>query len=76
MNDREQELLKICEEYPRNIPLAVAAEFLGTSTESLRAAIAQGTAGFAALSWRKLGKSNHGYLIPTMAFYNAMIGRR
>ena len=74
MNERIEELERICQEYPKNIPIHVVADFLGTSVESLRTAIAQGKTSFAAFSWCKPGKSNRGFLIPTLAFYNAMRG--
>lgn len=75
MNERMEELERICRQYPKNIPIYVVAEFLGTSVESLRTAIAQGSTSFGAFSWCKPGKVNRGFLVPTLAFYNAMIGK-
>lgn len=69
--DRQAELEQICKDHPIEIPIAVAAKWLGVSAESLRYSIIQGTCGFVALSWRKPGKSNAGYHIPTSVFYRA-----
>ena len=74
-DERQEELERICKEHPVEIPVTVAANWLGVAPESLRISIAQGRCGFAALSWTKPGKSNSGYHIPTMSFYKAFSGR-
>lgn len=53
---------KLIEQFPINVPVAAAADFLGMDPASLRAAIENGVIGAA---WRKPGKSNHGYYLPT-----------
>ena len=56
---------EIITKYPRQIPVPVIAEMLGTDQNSLRAAIDGGALG---ISWRKDGKLNRGYCIPTAKF--------
>lgn len=59
---RVEELIK---EYPVSIPTAKAAEFLGVNTASMRAIIENGTLG---LAWRKEGKLNKAFFLPTTQF--------
>lgn len=70
-NEKQKELEEICDKYPIEIPVPVAAKWLGIAPESLRHSILQGTCGFAALAWHKPGKSNAGFHIPTANFYKA-----
>ena len=56
----------IIEQYPRQIPIAPIAEHWGCAEASVRAAIEQ-DATFG-VYWRKVGKANHAYLIPTGLF--------
>lgn len=56
---------EIINKYPRQIPVPVVADLLGTNQSSLRAAIESGALG---LAWRKTGKLNKGYCIPTAKF--------
>lgn len=63
-NDKEK-IENIINQYPRQIPVPVAAELMGTDQNSLRAAIDGGSLG---LSWRKDGKLAKGYCIPTAKF--------
>lgn len=73
MNDKINEFLKadrermavLVEQYPENIPVSKAAEFLSADDASIRAAIENDCFG---LSWRKAGSLRHGYLIPTAQF--------
>lgn len=61
----EQKVEKLIEEYPVSIPTAKAAEFLGVNLASMRAIIESGSIG---LSWRKEGKLNKAFFIPTPQF--------
>ncbi len=56
---------EIINKYPKQIPVHVAAEFMGMGISSLHAAIDGGALG---LSWRKDGKLTKGYCIPTAKF--------
>lgn len=67
--ERQKSLEALCEKYPIEIPLPEAAKWLGIAPESLRAAICQGTCSFPALAWRKAGKQNRAFHIPTASFY-------
>jgi len=68
-DERQEELERICKEHPIEIPVTVAAAWLGVNPESLRISIVQGRCGFPALSWTRPGRSNSGYHIPTATFY-------
>lgn len=65
------ELEAIIEKYPNQIPVSVAADFLHMAENSLRSALESGKLG---LAWRKAGKLNHGYCIPTGKFVRWYIG--
>lgn len=59
-------LNNIIEQYPRQIPIAPIAEHWGCAEASVRAAIEQDAA--FGVYWRKTGKANHAYLVPTGLF--------
>lgn len=61
-NNKIDELIK---NYPVSIPVSAVADFLNCDAASVRAAIENKSYGMA---WRKAGKTNHGYLIPTAQF--------
>lgn len=63
-NDKAK-IEEIINKYPRQIPVPIVAELLGTCQNSLRAAIDGGALGF---SWRKDGALSKGYCIPTAKF--------
>lgn len=63
-NDNNR-LDKLIEAFPVSMPTSAAAEFLGIDVASMRAAIENGAIG---LAWRKQGKTNHAYYIPTAQF--------
>ena len=73
-NDTLSEFLKserewlngIIEQYPRQIPIAPIAEHWGCAGDSIRAAIEQ-DATFG-VYWRKVGRANKAYMIPTGLF--------
>lgn len=65
------DLEDIIVKYPNTIPIPVAADFLHMGEDSLRSAIESGKLG---LAWRKSGKLNHGYCIPTGKFIRWYIG--
>lgn len=74
VNDTLSEFLKaerewingIIEQYPRQIPIAPIAEHWGCAGDSIRAAIEQ-DATFG-VYWRKVGRANKSYMIPTGLF--------
>lgn len=59
------ELWKLAEEYPGQLSVPVIAQFLGTTRDSVRAAIESGAFG---MSWQKPGAGNRGFLVPTPQF--------
>lgn len=60
-----ERLEKIIEEYPNQIPIPVAAELIGVDPNNLRDSIEHGNLG---ISWKKPGKLNRGFCIPTAKF--------
>lgn len=65
----KENLIRIAEvvkEYPSSIPTHVAAKLLDISDESTRTYLQNG--GEYGIAWRKPGKQNCGYSIPTYAF--------
>lgn len=66
--DRLKELAEICEANPVQIPLPVAAKFLGVESPSLRAAIMDGSCPFG-FGWRRTARGNRAFCIPTHLFY-------
>lgn len=66
--EKMEELDTLIDQYPIRLPLPEVARFLGTESESLRAAIDGG--GFSpGYSWKKVGMKNKGYSILTTSFY-------
>lgn len=61
-NNKIDELIQ---NYPVSLPVSAIADFLCCDCASVRAAIENKMYGMA---WKKAGKSNHGYLIPTAQF--------
>ena len=51
--------------YPVNIPVSAISDLIGADAASVRAAIDAGAFG---VSWRKSGKLNRGYCVPTAQF--------
>lgn len=68
VTDRLKELAEICEANPVQIPLPVAAKFLGVESPSLRAAIMDGSCPFG-FGWRRTTRGNRAFCIPTHLFY-------
>lgn len=64
---REDEIRveSLIKKYPTTIPTEEAAKLLGMTVETLRACIDEDKLG---VSWRKDGKLNRGYRIPTAPF--------
>lgn len=60
-----EKLEEIIEKYPRQVPVSVVSDFVGADVESVRQAIESNQIG---LSWRKAGKLNRGFCIPTGLF--------
>lgn len=67
MEEKAARLGKLLEENPDSIPVDVAAKFLGTTPDSLRAAMCGGTCPFG-YSWKRGARS--GFCIPSFAFYS------
>ncbi len=55
----------IIKEHPLQIPVPVAAKLLGCQEASVREFLTNGNVGMA---WKKPGKQNHGFCIPTAQF--------
>lgn len=64
---------KLLEQYPVNIPTRVVADFLKIDVNSVRAIIECGNVG---LSWRKTGKMNTSYVIPTATFLRWYLNKK
>ena len=62
---------EIIDKYPLRIPIPVVAEFFEMHENSARAAVEGGAFGFA---WRKDGKVNKAYCIPTAQFVRWYLG--
>jgi len=62
--DTEQ-IEEIIEKHPKQIPIPVVAELMAVDPNNLREAIGSGYLG---LSWKKPGKLNRGFCIPTGKF--------
>lgn len=56
---------RLIENFPINLPVSAVADFLSLDVASVRAAVENERFGVA---WKKAGKSNHGYYIPTAQF--------
>lgn len=65
INEKYAEAERIIREYPKQMPVHVAAELLGTNKQSIRDAIEHG---FLGISWRAVGAANKGFCIPTIKF--------
>lgn len=70
------ELEELCKKHPIEMPVAEAAKFLHMHPESLRIAIIQDTSPFPAFAWKKPGRANYAFHIPTFTFYQHLIGGR
>lgn len=56
---------RLIENFPVNLPVSAVSDFLGLDVASIRAAIENERIG---LAWKKAGRANHGYFIPTAQF--------
>lgn len=56
---------RLIENFPVNLPVSAIADFLCMDVASVRAVIENGIVGAA---WKKQGRANHGYYIPTAQF--------
>lgn len=56
---------KLISDYPVNLTTSAISDFLQLDIASVRALVENGVIG---MSWRKPGKANHGYFIPTAQF--------
>ena len=64
-----EKLSNLIDKYPIDIPITVAADFLGMDAECLRCSIEQGRATFG-VSWKREIRGKRGFKIPTIAFFN------
>ncbi len=62
---------KLIEENPIRLTIKTAAEFLSMDNESVRAVVEGGAFG---LAWRKTGKANKAYCVPTPQFVRWYLG--
>jgi len=62
-------LVALCDEYPIDMPLKEAAEFLGMETEGLRSSIDQGRCQFGLCVQKKI-HGNRAFKVNTYAFFN------
>lgn len=67
VKDRLNELDKLVNDFPTEIPLVHAADFLRMDPPSLRAYLQTNTS--FGMAWKKEGKTNCGFHIPTLTFY-------
>lgn len=58
-------LWELAEKYPGQLSVPIIAEFLGTTKDSVRAAIEADVFG---MCWKKPGVNNRGFLVPTPQF--------
>ncbi len=61
----DEKIENLIKQYPANIPVKAAAEFLDVDDESVRSAIESGSFG---ISWKKAGKLNRSFALPTAHF--------
>ena len=64
-NDLEA-VSKLIEKYPEQLPISEVADLIGCGKDSIRTALEE--YGRIGIAWRKPGKLNHGYCIPTALF--------
>ncbi|MCM1023854.1 MAG: hypothetical protein NC395_07320 [Prevotella sp.] len=65
LNDDLNKIDALIERYPLRIPIPAVADFFSMDENSVRAAVEGGAFGFA---WRKSGKANKAYCVPTAQF--------
>lgn len=64
--EKLQELDRLVEDFPLNIPIATLAKFLGMDANCLKASMEHGNCPFG-LAWK--ANSNRGFKVPTVPFY-------
>lgn len=72
ISDDNAKIDKLIENFPINLPVSAVSDFLSVDVASIRAAIECGNA--FGLAWKKSGKSNHGYYVPTAQFVRWYLG--
>lgn len=65
LEEDENRLEQLIEQYPRSIPTKALADFLDLDVVSVRTIIEGGQIG---LHWKKAGKLNSAYCVPTATF--------
>ena len=68
ITDKLLRLNELAEKYPEDIPVAVAAEFLGMDGRSLKAYLME-PHNSAGMGWRQDRAANRAFHIPTAKFY-------
>ena len=71
MTKQMDELIELCTEYPKEIPLIECAKYIGMDKDCLRESIDQGKCKFG-VGGRKGTQGNRFSKIPTLAFFNFM----
>lgn len=61
----EERLAALLDKYEFKIPVEALSEFLHIDSQSVRAYVESGQFGMA---WKKIGKDNHAYAIPSAQF--------
>lgn len=69
VRQRQQELIVLCEQNPRFIPIEAVAEYMGMDKDCLRESIDQGKCRFG-IGGKNGLRGNRFAKIPTLAFWN------
>lgn len=65
IDEKYAEIMDIIKKYPKQIPIPVVADLIGSAQSSVREAVEGGALGIA---WRKDNAANKGYCVPTVKF--------
>ena len=63
----DERIDRLVDKYPYRIPVDALSSFLHIDAQSLRAYLESGINAFG-MAWKKIGKDNHAYAIPTAQF--------
>lgn len=69
ITDKLTQLNQLVEQYPENIPVSAAADFLGMDGRSLKSFLMQ-PGNSAGMGWRRDRAENRAFHIPTAKFYS------
>lgn len=65
IDEKYAEAMDVIKKYPKQVPIPVVAELVGSNQASVREAVENGALGMA---WRKDNAANKGYCVPTIKF--------